>query len=78
MKGYLADGTVEINQQRELIIEKISSNEEKMNEDTFENEEDEDDEVKYLIWWLKINLLFVKEKFPFKIGGCRNDGIRIG
>jgi hypothetical protein len=48
LKGYLADGTVEINQQRELIIEKISSNEEKLNEDTFENEEDEDDEVKYL------------------------------
>ena len=61
LRDYIAEGSVEVNQQRELIIRKINTSDEKGLEDDShdqdEDEEDDDEEVRFLslgfIGWSK-------------------------
>jgi hypothetical protein len=55
LRSYLSEGSVEVNQQRELIIRKINSNDEgnEDNDADFEDDDD-DDEVNFVL--ISLNL----------------------
>ncbi len=49
MKSYLSEGSVEVNQQRELIIRKINSTDEANEENDADFEDDDDDDEVNLV-----------------------------